>query len=261
MALTTFDRRVQVSKYRALSGTERAVYQPRSDREDPSWGQSSSVSLAKVPVFRRSARVLEHEWKLDSVTLHRSHAHPDDILTCIDTNDNVGLHWDDPISRSAIESWKIGRGRKKAWRTAPRLRFADKHGLRLFACSHQGNAKIHSCSMPLQNLELISFITRAPLSFGIPTVILEHSMVDQFRSQMSPKPSAVKKLARRIGIRTSNMSQPRTRSKPKANRLIHSNGDDGVDVDNEEDDDDSFELGPSYGYLEGEVFPGMVDAT
>ena len=261
MTLATFDRRVQVTKYRALSGTERAVYQPGSDWEDPSWGQSSSVSLAKVSVFRRSARVLEHEWKLDSVTLHNNHAYPDDILNCGHTNDDIGLHLNDPISRNAIERWKIGPGRKKAWRAVPRLRFADKYGLRLSECSHQRNAITRSCSIPLQNSELISFITRAPISFGIPTVMLEHSMVDQFRNQMSPKPSAVKKFARRIGIRTSNMSRPRTRSKSMADRLIHSNGDDGVGVDNEEDDDDSFELGPSYGYLEGELFTGMGDAT
>ena len=259
MALDPFDRPSQRSRHSALLGTERTIYVSGNDEENWSWGEHPSFLLAKVSAFQRSTRIFDHASNLDSVALHRSHAHPNEIPSCGNTDNGVGLHSNDPISRSAIERWKIGHGRKKAWRTAPRLRFTDKHGVSLFRCLYQRIAGIPPRSMPLQDPELISFITRAPLSCGIPTVMLEHCMVPQFRNQMSPKPCAVKKLAKRIGVPTSTMSRPRTKLKPMADSLINDDGADGVGFHNEEDDDANFEAGPSYGYLGNDVCPGVGD--
>ena len=89
----------------------------------------------------------------------------------------------------------------------------------------------------------------------------EHGIRGHYRSEIYPKPSAAKKFAKRLGISTSNTSWPRTRSKPfspEADRLIDCDGGNGdARSDVEEDDGDSFELGPLDGYYEGDRFSDM----
>ena len=85
-------------------------------------------------------------------------------------------------------------------------------------------------------------------------------MVGQYRGQMYPKPRTVKKIARRLGAPTSNMSRHQTRPKHMAERLTNGGGDDGVGAGHGEDYDDSAELGQPYGSPEIDVFPGMGDA-
>lgn len=183
------------------------------------------------------------------------------ILTLGDTDDDVGLLSNNHMPREFVESWKVGPGRKKAWRTAPRLRFANKDWIRLLRYSQQSKAIFRSCPMPLRDSELIK---QAPISSSAPTVMLEHGMVGQYCSQTYPKPNAVKKIARRLGIPTSKTSRPRTLSKPfppKADRLVDDHGGDGGDdVDDEEDDDDSFEPRPWYLLCEGDLFSDIGDA-
>ena len=260
MALAPLDCRIQASRCRALSERDRTIYQAQNDRGNTPRGQSSSVSLAKVLACRSSARVLEHESKVDPDASHTNHAHPDDTLICGNIIDDVGRYLDDPISRNAIQRWKTGPGRKKAWKTAPRLRFANKQDMRLFGCSHQRNAFTRSFLVPLHEPELISFTEQVPISSSIPAVMLEHSMVGQNRNQMYPKPSTVKKISRRLGAPPSNMNRHRTRSNHMAERLTNGDGDDGVSANHDEDDDDSLELGQRYESSNVDFFPGMGDA-
>lgn len=232
-------------------------------RLDDSWNCGTWAKVKKVarPFHLRLARVFEYRPKICSVALHQGHAHHDEILTLGNTNDDVGLLSNDHMPREFVESWKAGPGRKKAWRTAPRLRFANKDRIRLLRCSQQRKAIFYYGPMPLRDSELIPLIRPAPISSSVPTVMLRHGMVDQYSSQTYPKPSTVKKFARRLGIPSSNTTRPRTRSEPfplKADRLV--DGDDGDGVDDEEDDDDSFEPGPSYGHFQGDLFPDMGDA-
>ena len=326
MALAPLNRRVQLSKYRAQSETDRTIYQYGNPVPTASMQDSSSVLPAKKSAHRRSAsyslgcvswdpwviddktgtqsyrklasqfasqRLYEQNWRLDdswtrgtwakvekvarpfhlrlarvfeykpkicSVALHKGHAHPDNILTLGNTNDDMGLLSNDHMPREFVESWKAGPGRKKAWRTAPRLRFANKDRIRLLRCSQQRKAIFPSCPMPLRESELVPFIRPAPISSSVPTIMLRHGMVDKYSSQTYPEPSTVKKFARRLGIPSSNRSRPRTRSEPfflKADRL--DDGDDSDGVDDEEDDDDSFEPGPSCEHFQGDLFPDMGD--
>ena len=224
---------------------------------DGSWGRKSWVEVGKAarPFHIRSARVFEYTPSIGSVTLPTSHAHPDGILTLEITNDGVGLLSNDLMGRELVERWKAGPGRKKAWKTAPRPRFANKDWARLLRYSQQREATSRSCSAPLQNSELISSIKQASISSSIPILMFEHGMAGQDGSQIYPKPSVLKNAARRFGIFTSNTSRPRTRSKPfspKATRFVNC-----VGVDDEEDDDDSFEPGPLDGYSESDRLTDM----
>ena len=249
-----------ISSYRRLESQSLGEDRWRLDDTRIDGTRQKVEKIARL--FRlKLARVLEQKAKIGSVASQKRHIHPGDILTCRITDDDVGPLSNDPLSRKSVERWKVGPGRTKAWRSAPHLRFENRDAIRLFGSSHQRKANFRSRPMPVQDSELIPLIKKASISSGIPIVMLEHSMVDRYRSQMFPKPSAVKKLARRLGIHASNMSRPWIRSKHMADKLINSNGDDSVGVDIEEDFDDSFEPGPLYGNFEADVFSGMGDAV
>lgn len=218
----------------------------------------------KRPMHLRSARVFECRPENDSYVLHRSHTYPEHIPSLENTSDEVGLLSNDPISGKIVARWKSGPGRKKAWRLSPRLTFANKDETRLLRCSHRRKAIFDSCPMPLPGTDLIPFIKQAPTSSSVPTAMLAHGILAQCRSQTYPEPSAVKKIARRLGIPLLNKSSPRTRSKPfpsEADELIDCNegdGDAGVDV--EEDDGRGFELESLDEYSEGALLSGIGGA-
>ena len=233
---------------------------------DDSWDRDSWVKVEKAakPFRLRLARVFEYTPIIGLVALHKGHAHPDGIPTLEDTNGDVELLSNDLMGRELVERWKAGPGRKKAWRTAPRLRFSNKDRTRLLRCSQQREVTLRSCSTLLRNSGFISLSKQASINSSVPIVLLEHGMARPNGSQSSPMPSVLKNAVRRFRLSTSNMSRPRTRSKPfppKAVRLVDGDsvdGGDGVDCfDDEEADDDSFDLGPSNGYFEGDRFSDM----
>lgn len=232
---------------------------------DGSWGPESWVKVEKAarPFHLRLAKVFEYTPKIDSVALYKSHAHIDGILTLETTNDDTGLPSNDLMGRELVERWKAGPGREKAWRTAPRLRLANKDRTRLLRCSQQREGTFSSCSTFLRNPEFISLIKQASISSSVPMVMFEHGMAYQNGTQIYPKPSVLKNALKRLGISTSNKSWPRTRSKPfppGAVKFVDGDSVDGGDgEDNEEDDDDSFEPGPPHGYFEGDRISDMRD--
>ena len=218
---------------------------------DGSWGRESWVKVEKAarPLHLSLAKVFEYTPKIGSVALHKSPAHLDGILTPENTNDDVGLLLNDLMGKELVERWKAGPGRKKAWRAAPRLRLGSKDRTRLLRGSQQREGTFRSSSTPLRNPKLIPLIKQASISSSVPMVMFEHGMAGQNGSQICPKPSVLKNAARRFGISTSHKSWPLTRFKPFPSEAVKFV--DGDSVDNEEDDDDSFEPGPSDGYFEG----------
>ncbi len=212
----------------------------------------STVEKFARPLHLKSARVFENSPKPISVALHRDDAHIDDIYKFGNTKDDFGFPSYERVSRRSVESWKVGPGRKKDWRTAPCLRFANKDVIRLLRRFQQKEAALRSRPFHSQDSEFIPLITQALISSKIPKVMLEHTMAGQNRSRKYPKPSTMKSFARRLGIPTSNMRWPRTWSKqlsPKAAGLIHVDG-----ADDEELDDDSFEPGSSDGFFGSNLF-------
>lgn len=218
----------------------------------------------KRPLHLRSARDFEYKPKIGSFLCHEGHTHPEHIATSESTSDEVGLLSNGPISSKIVARWKSGPGRKKAWRLAPRLTFANKDETRLLRCSYRRKAIFHSCPMPLRGTNLIPFIKQAPTSSSVPIAMVEHGTLAQYKSQPYPKPSAVKKFARRLGIPTSNKSSPRTRSKPflpEADGLIDCNeGDGDASVDVEKDDGHGFELESLDEYSEGALLSSIGGA-
>ena len=215
------------------------------------WVKLARIARASYP---RLARVFESTLNIDSVALHKSNSRPDDRLTLRDLKDDAGLLTNDHMSKKGVENWKAGPGRKKAWKTARTLRFANQDKTRLLRYSQKRKA--------IQNSELIPSIRQAPISSSIPTVMLEHGKSGRRRCLACPKPSAVKDLARRLGIPTSHTSWPRPRSRtlyPSADRFVDGDGGDGVE--DQEDNDCSFEPGSWSGQSEDGLFPNMSDAT
>ena len=271
-------RRVQVSKRHAKAVTDRTAEQcenpgpktfmRRSSSPWPdgllaskrfceeSWVFDGSLDcdfLEKVArQFNfRFARVFEYTPKVGSVAVHKGHNHPDGRLALEKTNDDVRLLSKNYRLRELVQSWKVGPGRKKDWRTAPCLRFANKDVMKLLRHFQQEEAVFKSRPFHLQDSEFIPLVRQALISPNVPKVMSEHTMAGH-RSRKYPKPSTVKNFARQLGIPTSNVRWPRNCSKPfspKAGRLV-----DGDGVDDEEDDDDSFEPGPSDEYFEGNLF-------
>ena len=228
-----------------------------------SWGRESWVKVEKAtrPFPLRLARVFEYTPKIGSDESHRNHAPPDGVLSLENTGDDVGLFWNDLTGRKLVERWKAGPGRKKAWRMTPRPRLANKDRTRLLRRSQQREASFCSCSTPFRNSEFISLIRQATISPSVPKVMFDHSIAGHNRSQICPKSSVLKNAVRRFGILTPNTSRPRTRSKPfslKAIGFVHGDGNDGGDgIDDEEDDDHSFEPGPSEGSFEVDRFSDL----
>ena len=195
------------------------------------------------------------------VASHKSRAHADDTLTLRNTDDDTADLSDNNMSRKLVERWKNGPGRRKAWKRAPFLSFAKKDGLRLLRCIRRRKAIFCSQSMPLRNSELFPFIKQTTISFGIPIVMSKSGMVDRYKTQTFPKLSAVKKLARQLGLHPSNGRGRRIKSKPFSympDSFI--DGDEagsGECADDEENDSDSFEQGSSHGHFEGELLSGI----
>lgn len=236
-----------------------------SRRLDVSWNRGTWVKSQKFAKLSHVnlVRVSEYRGKVGLVTLHKSHAHPDGILTPENTDD-IDIILNDSMSRKHVEMWKNGSGRRKSWRTAPRLRLAKKDGLRLLERLQPRKAILRSHPMPLRNSELFLLIKQAPSSFSISKVVLEHGMVGRYKSQLYPKPSTVKKFARRLGLHTSNMHRRLTQSKPFSSmteRFVDGDEAGGSDgADDEEIEYDSSEPGSSYGHFEGELLFGIEDA-
>lgn len=235
-------------------------------RLDVSWNRGTWVKFQKAAKSSHVnlARVFEYRGKVGLISLHKSHAHPDDILTPRNTDDDIDIISNDNMSRKHVETWKNGSGRKKTWRTAPRLKLTKKDGLRLLECLQWRKAILRSHPMPLRDSELFLLIKQAPNSFSIPKVVLEHGLVGRCKSQQYPKPSTVKKFARRLDLHTSNMHGRRTQSKPfssMADRFVDGDEAGGSDgADDEEIEYDSSEPGSSYWYFEGGLLFGMGDA-
>ena len=225
-----------------------------------SWGPELWVEVGKAarPFHLRLARVFEYKPKIGSVVSHKMHAHPEDLLTPENTNDDVDLLSDYLMDKALVRRWKARSGRKKEWRTAPRPKFTNQDKRRLLRCSQQKEATFHSCSTLLQSSGFISLMNQASVSCGVPLVMFEHGMAGQNGSRIHPKPSGLKNTVRQFGSFTSITGRSRTRSKPfppKAVRFVAGvvvEGDDGVD--DEENYHYSFEPGPSDDYVGSDRF-------
>lgn len=225
---------------------------------------SKDPTSRKRPLRLRSVRDSEYKAKIGSTLCHKGHTHPEHLPTLKNTSDEVGILSDDPMSGKIVARWKSGPGRKKAWRLTPCLTFANKDETRLLRCSHRRRASFHSCPLPLRGTDLIPSIKHASTCFSVPTAMLEHGKLAQYRSRMYSKPSAVKCFARRLGIPTSHNSSPRTRLKLlpfEADGLIDCNeGDGGASFDVEEDGGHGFELESLDENSEGALLSGIGGA-